>query len=79
MSNTTMQAQQLQRIEFQKRMLDKDVWCSCLNCYHWNLSRTVYPDGGVTEHLGCDLAEHATPPPEVLVHGCPLWEYDIPF
>lgn len=73
------QALQVQRIEFQKRMVEMDVWCSCLNCEHWEELTVVQPAGCKTVKLGCELAGGAVPPPEILVHGCPAWEYDIPF
>lgn len=58
------------RLLTQARRQEKDVtfgrWCCCLNCGSWS-------------GKGCFRAQEQVPPPQVIVHGCPAWEIDIPF
>lgn len=55
------------RIKFQRKMIDKDLWQCCLNCEHFNRNEMI-----------CKKFK-ATPPIETLLVGCEEWIYDIPF
>ena len=48
-----------------KMLVERVLVKSCLNCDKWAEDK-------------CKLAS-ATPPPEVIVYGCPAWIMDVPF
>jgi hypothetical protein len=56
----------------QRRLIDAHIWRTCLNCINWY----EVPMSGKT--YVCQLYK-ATPPPQVIVHGCRDWDDDIPF
>ena len=58
--------------DIQKLVVRQSGWRTCLNCINW---REV-PMSGQT--MICGLYK-ATPPPNIIVHGCRDWEDDIPF
>lgn len=68
------EGEQLQRIDFQERLVRHSNWSCCLNCCHW-LPNYI----GEERPPGCDLAAKSVPPPSVIVVGCQKWEMDIPF
>lgn len=70
--------QRTQRIDFQKHIVQSQIWTTCLNCEHFNALITTDGYTG-EERTGCDLAAHAMPPPRVIVHGCDTWLGEIPF
>ena len=51
----------------QKRLLEYQIWHSCLNCEDWHEEKNV-----------CVRFE-VTPPPATIVHGCVYWLASIPF
>jgi hypothetical protein len=51
---------------FQQRIVEKDAWQCCLNCEAFK--------NDVCQRFG-----NVTPPPAVVVHGCDLWQFRIPF
>lgn len=72
------QQHQAQRIEFQERIVRSQNWTTCLNCEHWQEVTTVKGQEDAKKEKGCSKYG-VVPPPEVLVHGCPEWDGEIPF
>ena len=67
------------RIEFQKKIVLHQTWICCLNCEHWQKVRKVDGNTGeISETEQCSYY-NATPPAEIIVHGCAQHFGDIPF
>lgn len=54
------------QIEFQQKLINGEIWQTCLNCLSWNGEK------------GCMMFK-AMPPPHIIVSGCKDHENDIPF
>lgn len=65
--NTQAQKDQRQRIDFQKNIVQTQVWATCLNCEFWEKDKGI-----------CDKYQ-AVPPPEVILLSCDDWFGEIPF
>lgn len=65
--NEAEKVYQLGKIEFQSKAIARHLWCTCLNCEHWDKKAEL-----------CNLAG-ARPPLSVVVTGCPSWLDEIPF
>lgn len=53
--------------EFQRKIVDKEIWRACINCEHWKSSEEI-----------CAKWK-ARPPADTIVLSCPAWQYRIPF
>ena len=57
----------MQQQEMHKKMVDNGLLTSCINCEHFDKKARICTKYKVE------------PPAEVIVYGCPEWEFDIPF
>lgn len=55
------------RIKSQNHLVGMNHWQTCLNCEHWNSNINV-----------CRYYE-ALPPPHIIIVGCEMHDFDIPF
>jgi Pyruvate/2-oxoacid:ferredoxin oxidoreductase delta subunit len=67
-------------LELQKRVIDYHVWHTCTNCYFWSRNHALR-DKAYTEASQYSYCEKygTVPPADVIVVGCEVWDYDIPF
>lgn len=63
---------------FQKLMLDKYIWQSCLNCEKWSRNIAARQGAPLNGPEFCGLSGTA-PPADIVVNSCECWEPDIPF
>lgn len=59
-------------VKHQQTLLNASIWRSCINCINWQQGP---PNAPLNR---CDYHK-ATPPANIIVHGCRDWECDIPF
>jgi hypothetical protein len=65
--------QTIEWIEFQKQLINKQVWRTCLNCEFW------HGEIKSKHQQGCSKFNNVIPPFKVVVSGCAEWEGEIPF
>lgn len=64
------------QIEFQQKLINGEIWQTCLNCIYWTNPKIDKLEGSLAQ--GCTLFK-AMPPPHIIVSGCKDHENDIPF
>uniref|UniRef100_A0AAU6W0H3 Uncharacterized protein n=1 Tax=Pseudomonas phage Pavpe01 TaxID=3138545 RepID=A0AAU6W0H3_9VIRU len=63
------------RAESQMHLVNMNHWQSCLNCEHWSKNTVGKGNEGPAKCTYYD----ALPPPDILVVGCAMHDFDIPF
>lgn len=66
-----------QEIKFHQKLIKHGVVPTCINCEHWGMNQGAVTGKPPKEEV-CRLYS-MRPPAEVIVFGCPSWEWDLPF
>lgn len=62
------------RIQIQELLIKRDQWQTCMNCDSYTKEKGM----GADPPFYC-MRHGGTPPPNVVVNGCPQHMMDIPF